>query len=187
VYGGFLEPGKPEGRAVRPARSRQLSRASGADVGVGVASSNRGRFKRPLRSVSDPERSEQSRQTGRGKAVCAAVCAGRALKPTCRPQPRRELQVSAIMVGTRLRARTRAPTVGAPVMSDASTQMDLVTKETSVQAAASSECPEPSSGALLSACTRCWQVEDLISQVAELQETVNRLRSIRGAELETDT
>jgi len=46
--------------------------------------------------------------------------AGRALQPACRPQTRGELQVSAIMVGTHLRARTRAHTVGARVMSDAS-------------------------------------------------------------------
>ena len=76
--------------------------------------------------------------------------------------------------------------MGAPVMSDDSTQMELVTKETSVQAAGCSKCPDPSSGALVSACTRCRQVEDLMRQVAELQETVKRLRSIRGAELETD-
>jgi len=48
------------------------------------------------------------------------------------------------MVGTRLRARTRAATVGPPMMSDASTQMELITKETSVQAADCSECPDPS-------------------------------------------
>jgi len=83
------------------------------------------------------------------------------------------------MVGTRLRARTRAPTAGAPVMSDASTQTELVIKETSVQAAACSECPYTSSGALVSASTRCRQVEDLIHQVTELQETVKRLGSIR--------
>jgi len=90
------------------------------------------------------------------------------------------------MVGIRLRARTRAATVGIPVMSDASIQMELVTKEISVQAAACSECPDPS-GALVSACTRCRQVEDLIGQEAELQETVHRLCCIRGAELEIDT
>ena len=112
--------------------------------------------------------------------------ARKALQPVCRPQLRGELQVSAIMVGTRLRTRTRAHTVGAPVMSDASAQTELVTKETSMQPAACSECPDPSPGVLVSACTRCRQVEDLIDQVAELQETVNRLRSIRGAELEID-
>jgi len=91
------------------------------------------------------------------------------------------------MVGTRLRAKTRVPTVGIPVMTDASTQMELVTKRSSVQVAGCSECPDPSSGALVSACTSCGQVEDLIQQVAQLQQTVNRLRSIRGAELEIDT
>jgi len=72
------------------------------------------------------------------------------------------------MVGTHLRARTRAPTAGTPVMSDASTQTELVTKETSVQAAGCSECPDPSSGALVSACTRRRQVEDLKRQMGEL-------------------
>jgi len=90
------------------------------------------------------------------------------------------------MVGTHLRARTRAPTAGTPVMADASTQTELVTKGMSVQAAVFSEYPDPSPGALVSACTRCRQVEDLIHQVAELQDTVNRLRSIREAELEID-
>jgi len=75
------------------------------------------------------------------------------------------------MVGTGLRGRTRAHRVSSLVMSDASTQMEQVTKETSVQAAACSERPDPSPGALVSACTRCRQVEDLISQVVELQET----------------
>jgi len=60
-------------------------------------------------------------------------------------------------------------------MSDAFTQTELVTKETSVQAAACSKCSDFSPGALLSVCTGCRQVEDLIHQVA------------RGAELERDT
>ena len=85
---GFPEPGKPEGRAARPARSWQLSRASGSGLGMGAAGSNHGRFKRPLGSASDLERSEQSGKTGHGAAVCAAVRAGRALQPACRPQPR---------------------------------------------------------------------------------------------------
>ena len=78
VHGGFLEPGKSEERAARAARSQQLPQASGADAGVEVASSNRGGFKRPLRTVSGWERGEQSGQTGRGMAVCAAVGGGRA-------------------------------------------------------------------------------------------------------------
>jgi len=45
---------------------------------------------------------------------------GKVLQPACRPQPRGELQVSSILVGTRLRLRTRAPTVGASVMCDSS-------------------------------------------------------------------
>jgi len=38
------------------------------------------------------------------------------------------------MVGTRLQAKTRVPTVEDPVMSDTYTQMELVRKETSPQA-----------------------------------------------------
>jgi len=129
------------------------------------------------RTWSDSLRSSSRRQ-GR---------AGRDLQPACRPQPRGELQVSAVMVGTRLRARTRARTAGAPVMSDASTQTEMATKQTSVQGAACSECPGASSGALVRACTRSRQDEELIHQVAELQETVKRLPSIRGAELEIVT
>ena len=91
------------------------------------------------------------------------------------------------MVHISLRARTRAPTVGSLVTSDASTQKELVTKETSVRDGACSECPDSSSGVLVSACTRCRQVEDLIGQVAEPQETVKRLRGIRGTEIEIDT
>jgi len=64
-------------------------------------------------------------------------------------------------------AGCRVPTVEAPVMSNVSTQMELLTKDTSVQTVGY-ECPDPSSGALVSACTRCGQVEDLIHQVAEL-------------------
>jgi len=91
------------------------------------------------------------------------------------------------MVGTNLRAKTRVPTEKTPVMSDASTQTELVRKETPVQVVGCSECPDPSSGAKVSPCIRCAQVEDLLRQVAELQETVERLCSVRGAEMETDT
>lgn len=60
--------------------------------------------------------------------------------------------------------------------------MELLRKETSVQAVGCNECPG-SSGEKASACTSCAQV-DLIHQVAELQETAERLCSVRGAEME---
>ena len=47
------------------------------------------------------------------------------------------------------------------------------------------ECPDPSPGEKVSTCKRCAQVDDLLCQVAELQETVKRL-CIRGAEREID-
>jgi len=76
--------------------------------------------------------------------------------------------------------------VDAPVTSDASTQTELVKKETSVQAVGCSECPHLSSpGVKVSHCRRYMQVEELIHQVAELQKTAIRLLSIRGAEMET--
>jgi len=161
---------------------------------MGIAGSNRGRFKQPLRNVSNLEHGKQGGQTGHGTSVRVWGVSlhsslyrrghGGVLQHACRPQPRGQLYIPVRMVGTRLRAKTRAPTVGAPVMSDASTQMELVTKETSVQSEGCSKCPDPSSGALVNACPRCGQVGDVICQVAELQETVKRLCSIRGAELE---
>ena len=90
------------------------------------------------------------------------------------------------MVGTHLRVKTSVSTEKAPEMSDASSQMELVRKETSVQTVGCNECPDPSPGEKVSTCKRCAQVDDLLCQVAELQETVKRLCSIRGAETETD-
>jgi len=52
---------------------------SRVDVGLGIASSNCGRFKWPLGSTSDQERGEQSRQTGRGAAVGAGRASGEGL------------------------------------------------------------------------------------------------------------
>jgi len=69
-------------------------------------------------------------------------------------------------------------------MSDASTRMELTRTETSVPAVGRSQCPDPSPGAKVSPCRRCAQAEDLLRQVAELQETVTRLRTIRGVEIE---
>jgi len=88
------------------------------------------------------------------------------------------------MVGTRLRLKTRVPREEASVISDASTQMELIRKETSVQVVGCSERPDLSPGAKVSPCIRCAQVEDLLHQ--ELQETLKGLHCIRGAEKETE-
>jgi len=125
-------------------------RVSGADVCLGVARSNRGRFKQPLGSTSHQKRRTAWANRAWSDSLRRQGVQGGPLQRACRPQPRGELQVSARMVGTCL----RAPTVDAPVISDASTQAELVTKETSVQSAACSECPDTSPGALVSACTR---------------------------------
>ena len=90
------------------------------------------------------------------------------------------------MVGTRLRAKTSIPMEKAPEISDASTQMELVRKVASVQVVGCNECPDPSAGVKVSTCTRCAQVDDLLHQVTELQETVKRLCSISRAEAEID-
>ena len=90
------------------------------------------------------------------------------------------------MVGTCLRVTTSVSTEKAPEMSDASTQTELVRKETSVQTVGCNECPEPSPGEKVSTCKRCAQVDDLLHQVAELQGTVKRLCGMRGAETEIE-
>ena len=85
------------------------------------------------------------------------------------------------MVVTCLRAKTSVPAENlSPEMSDTSTQMELVRKETSVQVVGCSECPDPSPGEKVST------FDDLLRQVAEFQERVKRLRSIRGSETEID-
>ncbi|PKU30634.1 28s ribosomal protein mitochondrial [Limosa lapponica baueri] len=90
------------------------------------------------------------------------------------------------MVDTHLRAKTSGSTEKAPVMSNASTQTELVRKETPVQMVGCNECPDPSPGEKESTCKSCAQTDDLLHQVSELQETVERLCIIRGAETETD-
>ena len=90
------------------------------------------------------------------------------------------------MVDTRFRVKTSVSTEKAPEVSNASTQTELVRKEISVQTVGCNECPDPSPGETVSACKRCAQVDDLLCQVAKLQETVKRLCSIRGAETEID-
>ena len=65
-------------------------------------------------------------------------------------------------------------------------QAEPVRKETPVQAVGCRGCPDPSLGEKVRTCTRCAQVDGLLRQVAESQATVQRLRSVRGAEMETD-
>lgn len=38
-------------------------------------------------------------------------------------------------------------------------------------------------GKKVSTCTRCAQVDDLLHQVSEVQETIKKLCNIKGAEL----
>ena len=90
------------------------------------------------------------------------------------------------MVGARLRAKAGVSAATAPEMSDASTQTEPLRKEIAVQASRCDECPDLPPEAQARTCERCKQVEDLSHQVAELQETVRRLRSVRGAEEEID-
>ena len=88
------------------------------------------------------------------------------------------------MVSTLLRVKTSVSTEEAPEMSDASTQTELVRKETSVETVGCNECPEPSPGEKVSTCKRCAQADGLLHQVAKLQETVKKLCGIRGAKTE---
>jgi len=71
-------------------------------------------------------------------------------------------------------------------MSDASTQMELVQKETSIQMVGYKESPDHSAAEKVNTCKRCVQVDDLLRQVAKLQGTIKRLCSIRGSETEID-
>ena len=70
-------------------------------------------------------------------------------------------------------------------MADASTQTELLKGEAAVQTSDCRQCLDLSPGAGTGsrpACKRCAQVEDLLQQVAELQEVVRRLCNIREAE-----
>ena len=91
--------------------------------------------------------------------------------------------------GTRLRAKAAALAGGSapstPAVADASTQTELLKGEAAVQASGCRMCPDLSPGAGTGsrpACKRCAQVEDILQQVAELQEVVRRCRDIREAE-----
>ena len=80
-----------------------------------------------------------------------------------------------------------APT---PAVADASAQTDLLKGEAAAQTSDCRKCLDLSPGAGTGsrpACKRCAQVEDLLQQVAALQEAVRRLRSIREGEKELDS
>ena len=80
-----------------------------------------------------------------------------------------------------------APT---PAVADASAQTDLLKGEAAAQTSDCRKCLDLSPGAGTGsrpACKRCAQVEDLLQQVAALQEAVRRLRSIREAEKDLDS
>lgn len=62
--------------------------------------------------------------------------------------------------------------------------MDLL-KEISVQTADCSACPDTSPGAKANICRTCTWVEDLLRQVAKLQETVKKVCSIRDTDRDT--
>ncbi|CAM9913947.1 unnamed protein product, partial [Bubo scandiacus] len=85
------------------------------------------------------------------------------------------------MVGTFLRVKASVSTEKDPEMLP---PRWVVMKETSVQAVGCNECLEPSPGEKVCTCKRYAQTDDLLHQVAELQGTVQRLRSIRGAKTE---
>ncbi|KAK4827437.1 hypothetical protein QYF61_017994 [Mycteria americana] len=92
-----------------------------------------------------------------------------------------------------LRAKAAAPAGGSapstPAVADASTQTELLKGEAAVQTSGCRKCLHLSPGAGTGgrpACKRCAQVEDLLQQVAVLQEAVGRLRNIREAEKELD-
>lgn len=87
------------------------------------------------------------------------------------------------MVDTQLRAKAIVSTETAPEKSNASTQIELVRKE-SVQVVVCNRCPvtPPGEKAVPAQHT---QFDDLLQHMAKLQETVNRLCSVRGAETET--
>jgi len=93
------------------------------------------------------------------------------------------------MVGTGLRAKAADPAGGsapsAPVV--ASTQMELLKGEAAVQTSNFSKCLDLSPGAGTGSrpvCKRCTQVEELLQQVAELQEMMRRQCNIRETEKE---
>lgn len=112
-------------------------------------------------------------------AFCVGKCTGSV-------QPRDLLCISAKIVATCPRAKRSVATERAPEKSDASTQTDLLKKETSIQGIGCSKHPGLSSGEKVSTYKRRVQIEDLLCQVAVLQQTVERFHSITEAQTEID-
>ena len=69
------------------------------------------------------------------------------------------------------------------------TQMEALPRNVGVQVSVCEECLSlllPGEGSRNSTCMSCVQVEDLLSVVSELKEEVERLRTSREYEWETD-
>ena len=69
------------------------------------------------------------------------------------------------------------------------TQTDGLSRNVAVQVSCCRECLSlllPGEGSRDSTCVRCEQVDELLSLVVELKEEVQRLRTIRECERETD-
>lgn len=89
--------------------------------------------------------------------------------------------------------RTKVVLVGGsapftPVVANASRQMELLKREAAVQTSGCRKCLELSSGMRTGgrpACKGCALVEDLLHQVAQMQEVVRRLHNIREVEMDT--
>ncbi|KAM6082387.1 LOW QUALITY PROTEIN: serine/threonine-protein kinase MARK1-like [Chlamydotis macqueenii] len=81
------------------------------------------------------------------------------------------------------------PAPATPALVDASVQTEEPKGEAAVQTSGYSQClaPTPGAGAGGSPGCRCAQLEELLQQVAELQEEVKRLKVIREAERELAT
>ena len=94
------------------------------------------------------------------------------------------------MVSTRQKTVASASRAASPAtVTSVATQTEGSGKHAAVQVLGCRVCPSllsvsDSSGEY--ACGRCAQVEELLSQVAELREEVNRLRIIRESEMEID-
>ena len=84
------------------------------------------------------------------------------------------------MVSTPLRVKTSVSTEKAPEMSDASTQKELLRKETSVQMVGCNECPDPSPGEKVSTCKRCAQADDLCVKWPSFREQLKGCVVLEG-------
>lgn len=88
------------------------------------------------------------------------------------------------MISTRQKTIVSVSLVASPAtVTDVATQTEGSGKHTDIQVLGCRVCPSllsvSNSSSSGYACGRCAQVEELFSQVAELQEEVSRLRSIR--------